>query len=450
MTEEQARARVQAFIADFHAAWARSGSVPMPTFNPFVDPEVDFDPLAWAQSQAPPDFDAWTRELATIAEKHFTAGSMTGAEGALTGKPDHDPTAERIVSVQVKRATAEVRTVFPDVTSENHFTYRLAASDDGWLISKIVRSDVPPEVPLMAADTVERQLAALDPDLSAQPAPRDLTDGMNALFSGRFEVVQLGDITTTGVLTAHDFGWVRFDTAPFHRRVPAGSYPVELVHDGEGTNVALRVRFGDEEAIERVPAMRVGVDHVVMVDAGNVAILDFAALASCGQAQVEEVFQDQIQGLGTDGVVFSLTEAAPDAVMVRSGYGDGAYPMFWGVAADGSTTDLLVDFLVAVEDITTTVTAPWRVGVFDDPELAAHGFEVRVDADGVVFRYRQEAEGSSLADIRVVDAEGDAVPGGGGGVFVQGDVSERRWLPDGPVPPGASVEVSLTHGYRHV
>ena len=50
MTEEQARDRVTAFIADFHAAWLRSGSVPMPSFNPFTaGPDEDFDPRVWAQ-----------------------------------------------------------------------------------------------------------------------------------------------------------------------------------------------------------------------------------------------------------------------------------------------------------------------------------------------------------------------------------------------------------------
>ena len=106
---------------------------------------------------------------------------------------------------------------------------------------------------------------------------------MTALFSGRFEVVELGAITTSGVLTAHDFGWVRFDVAPFHLQVPAGSYPVELArdrrrHQCRGARALLR-RGGHRHA--GPSADESGSGNVVGVDAGNVAILDFGALTSC-------------------------------------------------------------------------------------------------------------------------------------------------------------------------
>jgi hypothetical protein len=368
----------------------------------------------------------------------------------LSGKPDHDPAGERVVSVEVRRTRADVQTVFPDVNIENHFTYRLVASDDGWRINKIVHTHASAETPLMARTEVERLLAAMDPDQSVEPASEELASGMTALFSGRFEVLELGTVTTSGVLTAHDFGWVRYDVAPFHRRVPAGSYPVELARDGDGTNVAVLMRFSDQEAIARIPALRVGSGNVVSVDAGNVAILDFAGLTSCGEAQVEEIYQDQAQEIGTLGAVFSLTGAAPEAVMVQSGYGDGAYPAFWGITADGSVTDLVVDFLVAVEDITTTLTIPWRIGPAAHPDLARHAFETLADSDGTVFRYRERAEPTLLSDTRVLDSDGHPISGRGGGVFVQGDISERRWRPDGAIPDGATVEVTLYHGYRHI
>ena len=47
------------------------------------------------------------------------------------------------------------------------------------------------------------------------------------------------------------------------------------------------------------------------------------------------------------GVGVHLRAGGPDdAVMVQAGYGDGAYPVYWGVANDGTITDLVVDFLV--------------------------------------------------------------------------------------------------------
>ena len=145
MNDEAVQARVLAFIADFHAAWQRSGSVPMPTFNPFVaGSDTSFDPIAWAQS-TPVDFAAWGRELTRLVDDHFTPGARTGNEGALSGKPDHDPGGERILSIDVRRVAADVKTVFPDVNIENHFTYRLVSTDDGWRITRIIHTLAPPE-----------------------------------------------------------------------------------------------------------------------------------------------------------------------------------------------------------------------------------------------------------------------------------------------------------------
>ncbi len=451
MTEEQARDRVTAFIADFHAAWLRSGSVPMPSFNPFTaGPDADFDPQKWAQEQSMPDFAAWERELAALVDAHFTPGARTGAEGALSGTPDHDPAHERVVSVEVRRTRGDVHTVFPDVNHENHFVYRLAASDDGWRIDKIVRSSAPPGTPLVARADVERLLASREPDRESRPVSRELAAGMAGLFSDRFEVVALGSLTTTGVLTAHDLGWVRFDVAPFHRQVPAGTYPVEMARDADGTVIAVRVLFSDQEAATRVPAERVGTGNVVSVDAGNVAILDFAALTSCTEAQVEEICADRLEALGRSGVVLSLTGAATEAVLVSSGVGDGAYPAFWGLAADGSVTDLVVDFLVAVETVTSTVVVPWQSGPVGHPALTDVRLEVRDSADGVVFRHLTESEPTTLSEVRVLDASGLPLPGSGGGTFVQGGWSERQWRPETAVPADATIEVTLDHGYRHV
>jgi hypothetical protein len=347
VTEEQARDRVTAFIADFHAAWLRSGSVPMPSFDPFAaGPGDAFDPQAWAQQQSMPDFAAWERELTDLVGQHFTPGARTGAEGTLSGKPDHEPGQERIVDVQVRRSRAEVHTVHPDVNHENHFVYRLAAADDGWRIAKIVRSSAAPGVPLIPRAEAERLVAARRVDAEPAAVSEQLAEGMTGLFSGRFEVVRVGEVTTSGMLTAHDLGWVRFDVAPFHREVPPGTYPVDLARDADGTNVALRIRIRDDEAVTRVPAERVGTGSVVSVDAGNVAVLDFAALAACAESHVEEVCVDLLGSIGTSGEVFSLTGGAPDAVVVASGHGDGAYPAFWGLSAEGAVTDLLVDFLV--------------------------------------------------------------------------------------------------------
>jgi hypothetical protein len=346
--DDAVRSRVLAFISDFHAAWRRSGSVPMPSIDPFADGAGStFDPIAWAESQTLPDFAAWERELARLVADHFTPEGRTGAEGSLSGKPDHDPAGERILGVEVRRSRADVRTVLPDVNIENHFTYRLVSAAGGWRISRIVHTHAPARERVLPVGDVERLVAAIDSERVSEPVAADLAAAASALFSTPHEVTRLGTLTTSGVLVLHDLGWLAFDLVPLDRRAPAGAHVVELARDGGGTNVAVRLRFSDQEAVTRLPAARVGRDHVVGVDAGNVAVLDFHALASSEVARVEEIYQDQVLRARTSpGTVFSLTGSAPEAVVVTSGVGDGSYPAYWGVASDGSLTDLLIDFLV--------------------------------------------------------------------------------------------------------
>ena len=93
-----------------------------------------------------------------------------------------------------------------------------------------------------------------------------------------------------------------------------------------------------------VKAARVGSNNVVTVDAGNVVVLDFATMPTCRNEWIEGLYHDHLEA--TDGDVFSIAGGPDDAVTVQAGYGDGAYPVYWGVASDGTITDLVVDFLV--------------------------------------------------------------------------------------------------------
>ena len=83
---------------------------------------------------------------------------------------------------------------------------------------------------------------------------------------------------------------------------------------------------------------------------------------------------------------------------VTSGFGDGAYPAFWGLSKDGTLVDLVVDFLVAVEDVTSTVTLPLQPGPVDDPGLAGLDFEVTESG----FMHR-EGDGTHVRDVVVLD-----------------------------------------------
>src|SRR5690349_13681010 len=211
-------ARVEAFIADFHAAWARAGSMPMPTTS-FGDDGVVLDVESWVRSTSAPDFEAWGRERHALADAHFVAGSRFAEDTSLSGTPEHDPARERVVRTDVRRTRAEVETSLQDGPAAVHHTFHLRLIEGDWRIDRIVRTLGPAQAPVMPPDEVSRLLAGMAGSLPVSPASSELSHGVSGLFV-RHPVVPLGSITTSGVLTAHDLGWVRFDLAPFHRRVP--------------------------------------------------------------------------------------------------------------------------------------------------------------------------------------------------------------------------------------
>ncbi|WP_405064458.1 DUF4241 domain-containing protein [Kribbella sp. NBC_01505] len=336
MNRDDVRARVEAFVADFHAAWERAGKPPSSLGS---DHAVD----------------AWRGEQAVLVDAHFTPGASTGEENMLSGRPAHDPSLETITEVKVETDRATVRSVMGDGSMPTYYAYRLVRDNEQWKISRLLGFLDPPGVPLVDPAEAEALLSSASLDAAL---PADLELDVAGLFAhGRqvallgetvsLEVIHLGEVTCgSGVLTVRDFGYGAFDLAPLARRLRAGIYRVE-VSRAASTNVALRLLISEAPAVSWHPAEEPGESNVIGVDAGNVAILDLATLVSCEAQQVEELFQEQsLLLLDAAGTVFSLTGDANDAVMVTSGYGDGAYPCYWGVADDGTIAALVVDFLV--------------------------------------------------------------------------------------------------------
>ncbi|MEI8408588.1 MULTISPECIES: DUF4241 domain-containing protein [unclassified Kribbella] len=262
------------------------------------------------------------------------------------------------------------------------------------------------------------------------------------------EVVSLGEVTCgSGVLTVRDFGYGDFDLEPMARRLDAGTYRVE-VSTAAGTNVALRLLISEEPAISWHPAELTGGSNIVGVDYGNVAILDLATLARCEAQQIEELFQEQsTRLLDAAGTVFSLTGDVNDAVMVTSGFGDGAYPCYWGVAEDGTIASLVVDFLVLAEDRVRVVAVPWRLGKVNSPELADHDLEVSADGGSYVVSRR----GHVISKIRVLSPDGTVLMDGDRlGLSQIGDMHSQTWKPEAAPPADSILELTLHRGYRHI
>jgi hypothetical protein len=248
------------------------------------------------------------------------------------------------------------------------------------------------------------------------------------------------------VLTVRDFGYGDFALAPLARRVGAGTYRAE-VSTVAGTNVALRLLISEAPAVSWHPAELADGSNIIGVEAGNMAILDLATLVSCEAQQVEELFQQQsLRLMDSAGTVFSLTGGVNDAVIVTSGYGDGAYPCYWGLAEDGSVAALVVDFVVLAEDKVQVVAVPWQSGKVNTPELADHDLEVIADGGSFVISRR----GDTISKIRVLSPDGTALMDGDRlGLSVIGDQHTQIWKPQTAPPADSALEVTLREGYRH-
>ncbi|WP_185262802.1 DUF4241 domain-containing protein [Pseudarthrobacter sp. NBSH8] len=234
---------------------------------------------------------------------------------------------------------------------------------------------------------------------------------------------------------------------PLARRILPGTYAVEVAAAADVT-VALRLLLSEAPAVSWHPAEFTDGTHGVGVDAGNVALLDVGSLVECQAQRIEAMFQEHMERLmETPGTMFGLTGEVVDAVMVSSGYGDGTYPCYWGLAADGSLTSLVVDFRVLAENILRTSRVPFQPGPVSTPELAAHELQITANDGAFVVSSR----GEDLTGLRVLAPDGALLLDADYlGTFITGGISSKTWNPDALPPPGSVLEVTEYLGYRHI
>jgi hypothetical protein len=314
-----AQEHVEAFIRDYYRAWERAGK-PGSTFE------------------------VWDAERAALATTYMVdEGAFALDEGGLGWPANHDPQQEEISSVSV---TGDLALVQSEVrrSPERFYSYLLTRVGELWRIERTTLTLDPPTAPVLDPRAHAALLDRVAAETKLQGDPGRAPSGIDELFASSVRVERLEPITTSGVMTVHDFGWVGVDLAPLSQRVPAGTYPVFVSHRADGVNLALRVQFTEKPTARWVEAARVGSDNQVIVDAGNVVVLDFVTMPRCRNEWIEKLYQDHLMATGGD--VFSIGGGPDDAVMVQAGYGDGVYPVYWGVAKDGTITELLVDFLV--------------------------------------------------------------------------------------------------------
>lgn len=174
----------------------------------------------------------------------------------------------------------------------------------------------------------------------------------------------------TGSIVAND-PLCLSELAPFEKQVPPGDYPVivYVLHIQTDQRVAFaEVRFSNEPPVKFVPALVAGEDISKLgkdsfygygVDTGTGGFMD---AQTC--RQIEQ------QGGEEDDILLSMLEDALDKTYVHtysvanvclpgtkdnvvafsSGYGDGAYPSFWGMDSHGVPCCLITDFCIVGEE----------------------------------------------------------------------------------------------------
>ena len=189
-------------------------------------------------------------------------------------------------------------------------------------------------------------------------------------LSGRsIEVIHMGNVElTSGRIVAAD-PLAQPDRPAFARMVSPGEYPVTL-YQARGRIAAASMRFAEGKPDHWELAVLPGQDTATLkdgeifgypVDAGLGCYMDADTLDLMGEreAQVQaqkpdadvNYYDDVLASdLNANKGAYALHRPVADkkgnVAVFRSGWGDGFYPVFWGLDKDGHPLVLLTDFSV--------------------------------------------------------------------------------------------------------
>ncbi|MDR7145671.1 DUF4241 domain-containing protein [Rhizobium sp. BE258] len=189
-----------------------------------------------------------------------------------------------------------------------------------------------------------------------------------ALAERKITVVKMGDVQlTSGHIIAAD-PLAQPDRPAFIRTVPPGNYPVTL-YQAFGRVAAASMRFGEGKPARWEMAAIPGQDPAALkddeilgypVDAGLGSYMDADTLKLLEErAETEQaakpdedvnyydVIAPELNANGGRFALHSPVSGKPGNVAIFwSGWGDGFYPVFWGLAEDGHPLVMLTDFYV--------------------------------------------------------------------------------------------------------
>ena len=330
----QPEERVKAFIADFHQAHSRLG------------PQNTDDA-----------FDRWAALVETLDQTHFVDHGGRELAGVIEGNPPHTIKGEPIVGTRRAGERVFVETRVAEAGLPKFYEYELREVDAGdWRIARIRLFLDPPDAPFMTArarpgfeNPKIHPLRKLSAEEAHVDGSRIFAAGKSVKVDGKESTIEVRDVgrlnVTTGILVVGDLGYSAEDLTPVGQRVPPGSYRADVAI-AFGRNAGLRIRFSDQKVARWHPADMGEGGHVVGVDAGDIAVMDLAAVMTLNARDKERAFESYGRAEQRPNSRMLSLVGTNDTVIADSGWGDGRYPVYWGVDAGGRPVVLLVDFLV--------------------------------------------------------------------------------------------------------
>lgn len=338
-----AEERVLSFMAEYEAQW----QIAAPAFAD-RDPE---NPMS--------AFQVWRELMEQTMRNHFTDSSMENLAQSFGQPASHGPAVEQLVRSEVDGDVAYVLTESTSMQDKlSEYTLRQHGAE--WRISTIAQHFGDPTEPFVDPAVVKERMQqpsvnaplAEVPDAEAHLdevhnfTVRDVTHPDDGAIK-RADITQFGTlVTSTGVLAVLDFGYDNDSARPLERTVAPGSYPVERI-TAFNRNAAVRVRFSSEAPVAWHPATPPSTGHVVGVDAGCICIVDYAGYSAMTRREKAGAFATFVAAPNPSVHEFA-TSAGDRGVAFDSGYGDGSYPAYWGVDAQGRMAQLVVDCMVLV------------------------------------------------------------------------------------------------------
>jgi hypothetical protein len=186
----------------------------------------------------------------------------------------------------------------------------------------------------------------------------------------QMKVAQIGELVVTSNTIVATDPIVISMVQPFTQRVPNGRHPVSLAVADFGFDERIafsRVQFSNPPPVTWKMALRDGQDPASLepgsfygygVDGATGCFMDYEAGALMGQRYREEgsyfafgdLIIDAMEASYRDtrqwGVVHPIEGRDENIVCFTTGYGYGAYPSFFGFAADGAVVQLVTDFML--------------------------------------------------------------------------------------------------------